>query len=60
MSENENMGTAQGPARKPGDPSEQLDNPPLWSLWNFQTRQRDWHEIIYDEMGSSCMKTENT
>jgi hypothetical protein len=36
MSENENMGTAQGPARKPGDPSEQLDNPPLWSPWNFQ------------------------
>ena len=55
----ENMGTAQDPARKPGDSSEQLDNPPLWSPWNFQTKQRDWHEIIYDEMHSSFMKSEN-
>lgn len=56
----ENMGTAQGPARKSGDSSERLDNPPLWSPWNFQTRQRDWHEVIYDEMRSSFMKSENT
>jgi len=56
----ENMGTAQGPARKPDDSSERLDNPPLWSPWNFQTKQRDWHEVIYDQMRSSFMKSENT
>jgi hypothetical protein len=51
----DNVGTAQGPVRKPGDWSEQLDNPSLWSPWNFQTKQRDWHEIIYDEMRSGYM-----
>jgi hypothetical protein len=56
----DNVGTAQGPVRKPGDWSEQLDNPSLWSPWNFQTKQRDWHEIIYDEMRSGYMKSENT
>jgi hypothetical protein len=55
-----NMGTAQGQAQKPGDSPEQLHNPPLWSPWNFQSKQRDWHEVIYDEMRSSFMKSENT
>jgi hypothetical protein len=39
-----------GSAQKPGDSSERLDNPPVWSPWNFQSKQRDWHEVIYDEM----------
>jgi hypothetical protein len=56
----QNTGAAQGTARKPGDSSEQLDNPPLWSPWNFQTKQRDWHKAIYDEMRSSYMNSENT
>lgn len=60
MAMSDNVGTAQGPVRKPGDWSEQLDNPSLWSPWNFQTKQRDWHEIIYDEMRSGYMKSENT
>jgi hypothetical protein len=46
----ENLGTAPGSAQKPGDSSERLDNPPVWSPWNFQSKQRDWHEVIYDEM----------
>ena len=56
----ENRGTARGLARKLGDSPEQLNNPPLWSPWNFQTRQRDWHEIFYDEMCSDNTKNENT
>jgi hypothetical protein len=56
----QNMGAAQVTARKPGDSSDQLDNPPFWSPWNFQTKQRDWHEFIYDEMRTGYMKRENT
>jgi hypothetical protein len=56
----ESVGAAQGPARKPSDSSAQLDNPPFWSPWNFQTKQRDWHKAIYDEMRPSYMKGENT
>jgi hypothetical protein len=56
----ENRGSAQGPARKPGDSSDQLDNPPLWSSWNFQTKQREWHEVFYDEMRSDHVKNKNT
>jgi hypothetical protein len=56
----EKAGTTQDPATKPGDSSDQLDNPPFWSPWNFQTNQRDWHEIIYDEMRSGYMKREYT
>jgi hypothetical protein len=58
MSENE--GTVQGSAQKPSDSSAQLDDPPFWSPWNFQTKQRDWHKAIYDEMCSSSIKNENT
>jgi hypothetical protein len=54
----EKMGVAQGPARKLGESSEQLDNAPFRSPWNFQTKQRDWHESIYDEMRPS-LKNEN-
>jgi hypothetical protein len=54
----DNIGTASGSAQKPGDSSEQLDNPPLWSPWNFQSKQRDWHEVIYDEMHSSYVKSD--
>jgi hypothetical protein len=56
----EKMGIPQGEARKPGDVMEQLDNPPLWSPWNFQTEPRDWHEIIYDELYSKYTETKNT
>ena len=56
----ENIGKAQSPEQKPGDSSEQLDNPPLWSPWNFQTKQRDWHQALYDEMHSNHVKSENT
>jgi hypothetical protein len=56
----ENMGTALGPAQTQGDSPEELDNPPLWSPWNFQTKKRDWHEVVYDEMRSSSAKTQNT
>jgi hypothetical protein len=56
----DNRGTEPGSAQKLGDSSEQLDNPPFWSPWNFQSKQRDWHEIIYDEMRSGYMKRENT
>ncbi len=59
MSQN-NIGTAEGPARKPGDSSKQLDNPPLWSPWNFHSKRPDWHEVIYEEMRSSYVKNENT
>jgi hypothetical protein len=55
-----NMGAGQGPAQKPGESLEQLDNLPLWSPWNLQTTERDWHQVIYDEMRSSYMKRENT
>jgi hypothetical protein len=56
----EKVGTTQDAATKPSDSSEQLDNAPFWSPWNFQTKQRDWHEVIYDEMRSGYMKPENT
>jgi hypothetical protein len=56
----EKMGAAEGAGGKTGYSSKQLDNPPLWSPWNFQTRRRDWHEVIYDEIRSSSMKDENT
>jgi hypothetical protein len=49
-----NMDTGHGTAGKPGYSSERLDNPPLWSPWNFQTKQRDWHEDFFDEMSSSA------
>jgi hypothetical protein len=52
----EKMGIPQGAERKPSDVTEQSDNPPLWSPWNFQTERRDWHEIIYDERHSSYTK----
>jgi hypothetical protein len=52
MSKNTDDG--HGKAEKPGDSSERLDNPPLWSPWNFQNKQRDWHEDFYDEMHSSA------
>ena len=48
MSKNTDGG--HGTAEKPGDSSERRDNPPLWSPWNFQNKQRDWHEDFYDEM----------
>jgi len=41
-------------AEKLGNSSERLDNPPLWSPWNFQNKQRDWHEDFYDEMRSGA------
>ncbi len=56
----ENMDTAHDRARKSGDSSVRLDHPPLWSPWNFQTKHPDWHEVIYDEMRSSYIKSENT
>jgi hypothetical protein len=56
----EKVGSTHDPAIKPDDSSDQLDNPPFSSPWNFQTKQRDWHEIIYDEMRSGYMKRENT
>ncbi len=43
-----------GTAEKLGDSSERLDNPPLWNPWNFQNKQRDWHEDFYDEMRSGA------
>jgi hypothetical protein len=45
----DHMGAALGPAREPSNFSERLDNPPLWSPWNFQSKKLDWHEVIYDE-----------
>lgn len=56
----ENMGTAPKLAQEPSNSSEQLDNPPLRSPWNFQGKQRDWHEVFYDEMHSSSIKSEDT
>jgi len=53
-----NIGT-QNPEQNPGDLSEQLDNPPFWSPWNFQTKQRDWHEVIYDELRSDYRRVKN-
>jgi hypothetical protein len=55
-----NIGKAQSLEQKSDDSSAQLDNPPAWSSWNFQTKQRDWHQVIYDEMRSSYIKSENT
>ena len=52
MSKNTDGG--HGTAKKQGDSSERLDNPPLRSPWNFQNKQRDWHEHFYDEMHSSA------
>jgi hypothetical protein len=54
----ENVST-EGPARNPSESSAEMDNPPLWSYWNFQTRQRDWHEVIYGEMRSTYVNNEN-
>jgi hypothetical protein len=56
----QNLGTAQGTQRKPVESLELLDDPPLWSPWNFQSKQPDWHKIIYDEMRHSYAKAENT
>lgn len=54
------MGSAQGPVKVPDDMSEQSNNPPFWSPWNFQIRGRDWHEIFYDEMRSNKTTNEDT
>jgi hypothetical protein len=56
----ENVGTAEVPARKASDSPAQLGNPPLWSPWNFQTKQHDLHEMTYDEMRSNYIKNANT
>jgi hypothetical protein len=55
----EKSDTARDSAQKSGESSERLDNPPLWSPWNFGTRHADWHEVFYDEMRSVNIKTEN-
>jgi hypothetical protein len=38
---------------KTSDSSEQLNDAPLWSPWNFQHKRRDWQEDIYDELPTS-------
>ncbi len=55
----DNMGTAPKEPRESSNSSEQMDNPPLWSPWNFLTKRRDWHEVIYDEMRPGYVKAEN-
>jgi hypothetical protein len=37
-----NIGSAQGTAEKPADSAEKLHEPPLWSVWNFHNKRRDW------------------
>jgi hypothetical protein len=54
-----NIGKAQSLEQKSDDSWAQLDDPPAWSPWNFQTQQRDWHQAIYDEMRSSDVKSED-
>ncbi len=56
----ETMGKAQSPARSPGNSPKPVDDPPLWSPWNFETRKHDWHDIIYDEMLASYMNSQNS
>jgi hypothetical protein len=41
------------PAEKPSASSEQLNDAPPWSPWNFQQKKRDWHEDFYDERPTS-------
>jgi hypothetical protein len=41
---------AHSPAEKPSGSSEQLNDAPPWSPWNFQHKKRDWHEDFYDEL----------
>ena len=48
-----NTNSERGAAEEPGHSSERLDNPPLWSPWNFQNKKRDWHEDFYDQIHSS-------
>jgi hypothetical protein len=55
MSRNTDSGG--GTPEKPGNSSERLDNPPLWSPWNFQNKQRDWHEDFYGETHSSALRS---
>ncbi len=35
------------------DLSERSDNPGLWNPWSFWKKSRDWHQLFYDELGSS-------
>jgi hypothetical protein len=38
-----NADGANGTTERPGDLSEQSDNPQLWSPWKFWKKGRDWH-----------------
>jgi hypothetical protein len=44
---------AHWPVEKPNGPSEQLNDAPPWSPWNFLHKKHDWQEDIYDELPTS-------
>jgi len=45
-----NADGANGTTERPGDLSEQSDNPQLWSPWKFWKKGRDWHQVFCDEI----------
>jgi hypothetical protein len=51
-----NMDSARRAAEKPAGSSERLADPPLSSAWNFQNKERDWHEDFYDEIPLSTSR----